>query len=60
MTERHPPFVGKNAIERPLPTFLPANGYRFEWFLVNEGESEEGDNQLIEMQKADVNERLLS
>jgi len=25
---------------------------------MNEGEPEEGDNQLIEMQKADVSERL--
>ena len=28
--------------------------------LVNEGEPEEGDNQLIESKKADVSERLLS
>ena len=41
----HPPFVGKNAIELPLPIFLPANVYGFEWFLVNEGELEERDNQ---------------
>lgn len=53
------PFVGKSAIELPLPTFLPANGYGFEWFLVSEGGPEEGKNQLIEMQKEDVSERLL-
>ncbi|MCL1028101.1 hypothetical protein [Serratia silvae] len=48
------PFVGKNIIEPALPTFLPAKGYGFEWFLVNEGELEEEGNHIIEMQKADV------
>lgn len=38
-----PPRAGKTQIEPALP----AKGYGFEWFLVNEGEPEEGHNQLI-------------
>ncbi|HEY4469060.1 MAG TPA: hypothetical protein VGN53_15235 [Klebsiella sp.] len=53
------PSVDKNTIELPLPTFLPADGYGFEWCLVSEDERKRKDNQLIEIQKADVSECLL-
>jgi hypothetical protein len=53
------PFVGKNTIELALPTALPTKCCGSECFFLNESELEEGGNKLIEMQKADVSERLL-